>query len=263
MSLAFLVALVLAVALGEAATSGATVQVKNDSKYGSYLADAHGMALYALSADSKNTSTCTGACAKAWPPLTTQGAPTAGSGVAGSLLGTIKRPDGSMQVTYNGIPLYTFVKDTKAGDVNGEGIKAFGGTWTLVSPYGVTVKPPAAAAPAKPAASQPSASNVSGMELASLRGVGQPVFAHICFACHGSNGQGGRGPKFVGNSRILTNTELVVRHIYYGGHFMPPFGKALTQQQIAGVATYIRTSWGNKFGAVTEQEVKKILANSK
>ncbi len=255
-----LVVVAFALALGQSSTSAPTVQVMTSKTYGSYLVDANGQSLYVLSSDSKDTSTCTGDCAKAWPPLTAKGKPTAASGVAASLLATIKRADGTEQVTYNGLPLYTFVKDKASGDTNGEGVKAFGGEWDLVSPYGSAVKPPAPAASSSStaASNQPAASNVSPMELSKLRGEGQPVFDTICSTCHGANGEGGKGPKFVGNDK-LTNTEMVVRQIYFGGHFMPPMGKALSTDQIAGAATYIRTSWGNKFGAVTAEEVKKIV----
>lgn len=251
-------ALLFALALGQSSSSGATVQVANSDMYGSYLVDGNGMALYLLGADSKDTSTCTDACAQAWPPLTVSGTPSAGSGVAGSLLGTITRADGSMQVTYNGMPLYTFVKDKAAGDTNGEGVNAYGGEWDLVSPYGSAVKPPAPASNQQAQAPQPTASNVSQAELTKLRSEGEPTFTNICSACHGQSGEGGKGPAFVGLDK-LTNTEQVVRHIYYGGHFMPPFGQVLSKEQIAAAATYIRTSWGNNYGAVTLKEVNQII----
>jgi hypothetical protein len=66
-------------------------------------------------------------------------------------MGTIKRSDGTSQVTYHGHPLYRFAKDTKPGDVNGEGVTAFGGSWFAVSPAGNRVAPPSKAAPGSPA----------------------------------------------------------------------------------------------------------------
>lgn len=257
--LAFLVALLLAVALGQGATSGATVEVKSNNRYGSYLADSHGMALYTLSTDSKNASTCSGPCAKAWPPLTTQAAPTAGSGAAASLLGTIKRSDGSKQVSYNGLPLYTFVRDTKPGEVNGEGVHAFGGMWRLVSPYGGTIKPKAKAkaqsAGAGKAAAQAQPATVNAMELAQLKGEGEALFDGHCAVCHRVSGEGrqGKGPKLAGNSR-LSDPNFVIHQILHGSTFMPAFA-TLTDKQVAAVATYIRTSWGNNFGPVTKEEV--------
>ena len=69
-------------------------------------------------------SSCTGGCATAWPPLETKGQPTAQAGVTGQL-GTLTRPDGAIQVTYGGLPLYYWQGDTKAGDATGNGVEGF------------------------------------------------------------------------------------------------------------------------------------------
>jgi predicted lipoprotein with Yx(FWY)xxD motif len=103
---------------------------------GKFLADGQGRALYLFEADKSSTSTCTGACAAAWPPVTASGMPMAGSGVSQSLLGTTKRADGTEQVTYNGHPLYYFAADTGAGMVKGQGSKAFGAGWYVLDAKG-------------------------------------------------------------------------------------------------------------------------------
>jgi predicted lipoprotein with Yx(FWY)xxD motif len=128
------------------------------SRLGKILVDSHGRTLYMFKKDSPTKSACSGACATAWPPLRAHGQPKAGNGVKASLLKTIKRSDGAAQVTYNGHPLYTFVMDKKAGDTNGEGVTAFGGTWFVVSAAGQQISRQAASpAPATPpAAKQPS-----------------------------------------------------------------------------------------------------------
>jgi len=82
---------------------------------GKFLADSQGRTLYLFEADKGGTSTCAGACAAAWPPVTASGMPTAGSGVNEALLGTVKRSDGTEQLTYNHHPLYYFAADTGAG----------------------------------------------------------------------------------------------------------------------------------------------------
>jgi len=103
---------------------------------GMYLTDGEGRSLYLFEADTNGRSTCDGACATQWPPLLTTGTPQAGSGVAASMLGTVERSGGVQQVTYNKHPLYLFIEDTAAGNVNGQGVNAFGALWWLVSPAG-------------------------------------------------------------------------------------------------------------------------------
>jgi predicted lipoprotein with Yx(FWY)xxD motif len=126
---------------------------------GRVLVTSKGRTLYLFTKDSGKKSTCSGMCATFWPPLLTGSKPTAGHGVRASLLGTTKRSDGKTQVTYHGHPLYGFAKDKKPGDINGEGVTAFGGGWFAVSPAGKRVLPPAPpapkAAPAPPPAAQP------------------------------------------------------------------------------------------------------------
>jgi predicted lipoprotein with Yx(FWY)xxD motif len=103
---------------------------------GQALVDGKGRTLYLWEADKAGQPTCTGPCAAAWPPVTVSGAATAGSGVNQSLLGTVKRADGTGQVTYNGHPLYYFVGDTAAGMAKGQGSKAFGADWYVLNAKG-------------------------------------------------------------------------------------------------------------------------------
>jgi predicted lipoprotein with Yx(FWY)xxD motif len=113
----------------------ATISV-GASSLGQILVDGNGKTLYLFEADTGTASTCSGACAQAWPPVTTSGGPKAASGASQSLLGTTTRSDGTKQVTYKGHPLYTFVNDTKPGDTTGEGSTAFGAGWDVLSPAG-------------------------------------------------------------------------------------------------------------------------------
>ena len=98
---------------------------------GTPMLSAPSATLYTFSADSATSSQCSGACAVVWPPVLTSGPPIAGMGVDSSQLGTIQRPDGNFQVTYNGKPLYYFGHALDAGG-EGNGITAFGGTFTAV-----------------------------------------------------------------------------------------------------------------------------------
>jgi len=113
----------------------ATIGVANES-LGDVLVNTRGRTLYLFQKDSGTTSECNGACAANWPPLRANGSATIGGGAKAALLASTMRSDGSRQITYNSHPLYTFVKDTKAGETNGEGLTAFGGTWYAISPAG-------------------------------------------------------------------------------------------------------------------------------
>jgi predicted lipoprotein with Yx(FWY)xxD motif len=118
--------------------SAATVKVEK-TKLGKVVANSRGLTLYMFRKDHAHKSGCYGACAKVWPALVTTGKPVAGPGIKAALLGTSKRTDGKLQVTYKGYPLYTYVKDTKAGDTKGEGSTLFGAGWYALTPTGVVI----------------------------------------------------------------------------------------------------------------------------
>ena len=115
--------------------SGTTVKIAK-TPLGRILVDGKGITLYDFVKDKGTTSVCYGACAALWPPLLTHGKPIAGPGVRASLLGTTKRKDGKLEVTYGGHPLYYFVSDRKPGQTTGQGVNQFGGPWWVLSPAG-------------------------------------------------------------------------------------------------------------------------------
>ena len=115
--------------------SAGTVAVAS-SNLGDILVDAQGRTVYLFGADNGTKSACSGACAVNWPPLVTSGTPTVGNGAATSLVGTATRSGGEQQVVYNGHPLYLFAGDQKAGDTNGQGVTAFGGSWYALTSAG-------------------------------------------------------------------------------------------------------------------------------
>jgi predicted lipoprotein with Yx(FWY)xxD motif len=126
---------------GPTTTSGpkaaaATVDLRG-SKLGKILVDAQGRTLYLFEADKGGRSACDGACASAWPPYLSSGAPQAGSGVTGSLLGSSQRGDGGgTQVTYHGHPLYYYAGDSQPGDTTGQGLNQFGAKWYVLASSG-------------------------------------------------------------------------------------------------------------------------------
>jgi predicted lipoprotein with Yx(FWY)xxD motif len=117
----------------------ATVIESHTGSAGSFLTNASGRAVYLWAADSMNKSTCSGACAGAWPPVTTTGKVTVADGAKAADLGTITRSDGTKQVTYLGHPLYYFAGDSGSGQTNGQGSDSFGAKWWLVAPTGTKI----------------------------------------------------------------------------------------------------------------------------
>jgi predicted lipoprotein with Yx(FWY)xxD motif len=114
---------------------------------GPIIVTSSGRTLYLFEKDRNGKSACSGQCAVFWPPLITTGKPHAIGGAKASLVGTTKRADGRLQVTYNHHPLYTFAKDTKAGQTTGEGVNAFGAVWDAVSPAGAKIAKQSAPSP--------------------------------------------------------------------------------------------------------------------
>lgn len=142
--IAVLTAVVLAAMAGADAVqasgaSGALVKLRTTA-YGRILVDARGHTLYLFEKDKTSKSTCFGKCATFWPPLLTTGHARAGSGVRAALLGTTRRADGHLQVTYNHHPLYLFIKDARAGQTRGQNLDLFGAEWYVMSARGTKVE---------------------------------------------------------------------------------------------------------------------------
>lgn len=121
---------------------GGTISTAEISGLGKVLVDSEGMTVYLYTPDEGSTSVCYGGCESAWPPVVAEGKPTAGEGAMSSALGTTKRKDGSMQVTYEGHPLYTFVGDKGPGEAAGQEVE---GTWFVMNEAGTAVKGTASA----------------------------------------------------------------------------------------------------------------------
>ena len=124
---------------GASASGGGTVITTASSSAGTFLTNGSGRAVYLWVKDTGDASTCTGACAGAWPPVTATGTVTAAGSAKASDLGTITRSDGTKQVTYDGHPLYYFSGDSGPGTASGQGSDGFGAKWWLVAPSGSDV----------------------------------------------------------------------------------------------------------------------------
>jgi predicted lipoprotein with Yx(FWY)xxD motif len=155
--------LVGAVGAALAAPSSSTViAVTNSSLGAKIIANSRGFTLYHFMSEKKGSISCTGSCRTLWPPLLVTGAakPVAGAGLIASKLGTIKRPDGGVQVTYNGFALYRYGPDKKAGQVNGQGVES---VWYAVTPAGGVTKATAStASTTTPSGSTPPATTTTG-----------------------------------------------------------------------------------------------------
>jgi predicted lipoprotein with Yx(FWY)xxD motif len=127
----------LGAASGSSSSASASTKVGTaSSQLGRILVDSHGRTLYLFAKDKKGKSVCSGSCAVYWPPLITSGKPHAAPGVKSSLLGTTRRADGRLQVTYRRHPLYRYAADAGRGSLNGQGLDASGGKWWVLSPAG-------------------------------------------------------------------------------------------------------------------------------
>ncbi len=128
--------------VGVPVTGDVDVQISETADFGAILVNGEGMSLYVFMSDTQGagTSACSDGCAGIWPPFTVDGEPVAGEGLDASMLGTITREDGSMQVTYNGWPLYLYAGDTAPGDTTGQGITDEYGLWYLIGPDGEVIQ---------------------------------------------------------------------------------------------------------------------------
>jgi len=196
----FRVGIAVAVAVGgfalSAALSAATgviVKSAHVAALGTVVVNASGLTLYHDSSEAKGTIKCTGACATLWPPLLiAAGAkPSAELGVKAALLGTIKRPGGKVQITYNGMPLYLYSGDTKAGEANGEGV---GGVWFAVATSGSIVKASTgSSAPASNESSNSSSGSTSGSSSSSTGSTSSSSSTGSTSSSSSSTGTGSTG----------------------------------------------------------------------
>jgi predicted lipoprotein with Yx(FWY)xxD motif len=121
-----------------AAGSTATVTTAQTG-LGQTLVDGSGRTLYLFESDSAKDSTCYGTCTGPWPPVTAPATPHAAGNSSAGLLGTIRRTDGTTQLTYAGHPLYYYAGDTRPGDTTGQGLLQFGAQWYALSPDGAEI----------------------------------------------------------------------------------------------------------------------------
>ncbi len=132
-----------AVLIVNAASAETVIGTSDHPEHGKYLTDGSGMALYLFEEDRRGgdrgravESDCLDECLTRWPPVTANPPLVAEGSADAALLGSFTRPDGKVQATYNGWPLYTFAEDFVPGDINGHDFEEFGGEWYLLTPEG-------------------------------------------------------------------------------------------------------------------------------
>lgn len=232
---------VLLLSLAMAQTSG--LEVTSSNGFSNQLVTAEGMSIYVLAQDTDGVSTCVDACTNNWTPLTADAELALDEDVASDLLGTHERADGTVQLTYAGQPLYTYVRDNFPGDANGQ---MLGNIFFVLSAAGEAISGYA----------QPVVAEVSDEVFAELMTVGEQVYAQQCLACHGAEGQGAVGPRLAGNSNLARTSFLASRILNgYPEHGMPAYRDILDDEQVAALSTFVRNSWGNEAGPVVAEEV--------
>jgi len=230
--------------LGSVAAAVEVSSTQDASTSATILTDERGRALYVNLDEQGGTPLCTGDCTLNFTPVLAEGDTVVSGEVDASLLGTVTRDDGTVQLTYNGWPLYRFARDFNPVLRLGQGLN---GVWYIVSVGGEPVGGPSTGGGA----------DLSPEEVAALVSAGQQVFSTFCASCHGSNGQGGMGGPSLVNNANVARADHVLRQIVNGGNDMPAFGSFLSDDQVAAVATYVRRSWGNDLPALTPEEVKE------
>lgn len=238
--------LLLAIATGLAFAQDAAIAVGESPNWGAHLTDASGMSLYLYDRDEPGALACLDACTNNWPPVLVNGEVVVAGGLDPELADTVERPDGSLQATYGGHPLYTYARDGAAGDTNGQGL---GGAFFLVSLEGTSLTERA----------ERQRVEMDDDLYAALMSEGETAFAAQCAVCHAADGAGQIGPSLQSND-LLGNNEFLIGRILNGfpDHGMPAFRSQLTDREIAAIATFIRNSWENDFGGVFEEEVSEL-----
>lgn len=242
-------AALLAVGLVAAAGAQVSVSSAHDDALGDYLVGPEGHSLYIYLPDEAAEPTCTGGCSAGWPPLELDGELSVDESLDLTEFGHVERADGVNQVTFAGWPLYSYRRDRAPGDVAGQGVSD---EWFLISPAGVPLAPGTDEESGDEEAADP--------EVEAMMQEGGGIYARFCASCHGQSGAEALASHveiLAGNRRAVSDADSVIHQIIHGGVYMPAFGDALSDTQVAAVTTFVRNSWGNSYGPVSEEEVSE------
>ncbi len=243
-----------------ASSSSSDLSLREDADLGQILVDGEGNTVYIFLPDAQGNSTCYDACALNWPPVAASAEPSVGEGLDAELVGAVTRTDGIEQLTYGGWPLYTFVRDTEPGQANGQGAND---VWFVLDVQGMGVGVPETEEGSEEAEADDAADGAeepAGDLMAAYMKEGAAVFARICAACHGANGDESLASHvaILANNSRLQNGRMVAHRVINGGTYMPSFGDVLSDREVAAVATFVRNSFGNEYGLVGEEEAAAL-----
>lgn len=239
-----------ATAWAQASSDNATVKVGENSSFGAHITDMDGRTLYFFSEDSRRASKCYGYCANAYPAYTIKGRPIAGDGALSALLGTIKRKNGKLQVTYAGHPLYYFGGDIQPGGAAGAS-KRYGAEWFAVTPGGKVAKAPSKNKVAKTDTDKEQTAETGQKDSknpfegdSEAIAEGKKLYMKVgCYGCHGRSGGGGMGPSLVDSQWRYGNSDADLFKTIVQGRpkGMPAWGSHFTDDQVWEIIAYIRS----------------------
>jgi len=226
------------------------LNVDENREYGVHLVNETGQVIFVFLADSgENESVCNDECGKVWLPVVASAELDVSEELDSSLLGSLERADGTLQVTYGGWPLYLSAKDGPSGVLE-QGID---GEWLPLSISGQ---------PVAPMPDEITDSAGVGDELTDYLARGRELYEVSarptpCASCHGVEGEGGSAPPIEGSRLVEISRRLLIR-IVHGGQIMPSYGSTMTDSDIAAIANYVRKSFGFDLDPVSEEEVKEV-----
>lgn len=232
----------------------ANLGVASDPDLGDHLVTEDGYVLYVFLPDEQDVSTCYDGCASAWPPLLSDGEVDVPEGLDGGLVGRVERDDGSMQISYDGWPLYTFARDTEPGMASGQGA---GDKWYVIAPDGTVVGADLGDGTTSEGSDASEEAAMSQEAYDALYRDGIRTYRSTCAQCHGRDGNEALVTHTVilENNDRLADAERVINQVIHGNGYMPALGDGLSDRQVAAVVTYVRNSWGNDYGPVREEDI--------
>lgn len=244
-------AMVAAFTTGLAVSQPLHIGIADNATLGNYLVDAEGRTLYVSKDEADGSLSCVDECLETWLPTVTSGRPVTAPGLIPGFVGVVERPDGTLQASFRGYPLYYYDGDSNQGDTKGQALDS---TWYVLSSTGEIIT----ALPSFDESNDEMSDSTADLPIdAAVMELGQELYMQICVACHAADGRGGQGGPSLVDRDVMADTRRMVDQIVFGGGDMPSFGHMYDDEQIAAIATYTRNAWGNSYGPVSPEDVNR------